>query len=125
MLKLANEIDKKLLELNLEFDYKKQQKKNLCSIFGFFSLITFLALFGAFIKKFYDVQLDSKLPLIHLFGFVCCTILLHHFLIGMIGIRMRLEKLNEVINHQPHLMDIRAIKKLTQLQFMNCKLIKK
>lgn len=123
MLKLTNEIDKKLLELNIQFDYKKQQRKIVRMLIGAFAFIIFLALFTAFIIKFYDLKLDSKLPLIKFYGFACCTILLFKFSIGMTGIRNRFEKMNEFIHHHPQLMDIRVIKKLTELHFMICKLI--
>lgn len=99
MLKLANEIDLKLSELNMSFDYKNQQKKLLITLVGSITFVISIVFFALICVIFYDLSFDSKLPFIQLYGFMCCSIVLHHFSVGMIGIRHRFEKINYFLGH--------------------------
>jgi hypothetical protein len=124
MLKLLAEIDEKLLELKVNFDYKNQSKKIVKSLLCSVIFVALLVLYGGASVSFYKLPIDSKFPLIQLYGFMCCIVILHHFSLGMIGIKERFEKLNELMEESPHLIDIHHIRKFTEIHYKICNLIK-
>lgn len=124
MLKSLVEIDEIFLEFKVKFDYQRQQKKIFKSITGCVILVIALVIFGASSISFYNLPIDSKFPFIQFYGFTCCIVILHHFCIGMIGIKQRFRKLNKFMNQHPHLIDLHYMRKLTELHYKICNLLK-
>lgn len=121
MLKLLNEIDEKFIDLNLKFDYGKQQRKMRQALFGSFTLAFLIVLMAFICYKIYLININNLVSIMQFWAFIASVMTAHHLLVGLIGIKHRFELLNLFIKHNPHLIDKCSIRSLAQLHFMICR----
>jgi hypothetical protein len=122
MLKLLSEIDEKFLDLKEKFDYQKQKKNLKISLIFFTTLTTTTIVLQGVSFYIYNMGISHPLSFLQLYGFLCSMIIYHHIIIGFIVIQQRFKKLNFFI--KAHTLNESSIKKLAEVHFMICKLIK-
>lgn len=124
MLKSLQSIDDELLNLNLKLNYKHQQIKLAWTLFGSVALVTVLTTYAFLCLKAYNIPLDPLTTIVQFWALMASLIISSHLIVGMIAVKHRFEIINIFIKCNPRLMHCHMLKRLSEIHFTICQVIK-
>lgn len=114
MLKIIQEVDDQLKELNIIFDYQSERRIQIVVIIGSTAVILTCTTLGLFVQMGYMIDIDSSLSILNAFGFTSTFFLNFQVATGLVGIRQRFSAVNSFLRYNKE-QDMTELKIITKI----------